>query len=238
LLTGLRSLVIPEQIADWLIATLQKSEAEARDRCSTYRDAPQPLPEPSTWEQREVLKLLIQSATWKDQHLTVEFREPSKHYADSRAQRPPTRGGSCAQESGFWDLAGRQGLEPRFTGPEPVVLPLNDLPVARGRADYSGRLPSRQTADGIGHSRAAPEQILRFAQDDRNSSRSLPEARPVIYRRSASSARRVSSLPTEGREEPDAAGAGAERSAAKATCWLGGRDSNPDSLVQSQLSYH
>src|SRR5256885_925753 len=34
-------------------------------------------------------------------------------------------------------LAGRQGLEPRFTGPEPVVLPLNDLPVARGSADYS-----------------------------------------------------------------------------------------------------
>ena len=31
------------------------------------------------------------------------------------------------------ELAGRQGLEPRFTGPEPVVLPLNDLPVARGR---------------------------------------------------------------------------------------------------------
>jgi hypothetical protein len=28
-------------------------------------------------------------------------------------------------------LAGRQGLEPRFTGPEPVVLPLNDLPVVR-----------------------------------------------------------------------------------------------------------
>ena len=29
-------------------------------------------------------------------------------------------------------MAGRQGLEPRFTGPEPVVLPLNDLPVGRG----------------------------------------------------------------------------------------------------------
>src|SRR5688500_20307552 len=25
-------------------------------------------------------------------------------------------------------LAGRQGLEPRFIGPEPIVLPLNDLP--------------------------------------------------------------------------------------------------------------
>src|SRR5262245_55472889 len=35
-------------------------------------------------------------------------------------------------------LAGRQGLEPRFTGPEPVVLPLNDLPVVRGNADYPG----------------------------------------------------------------------------------------------------
>lgn len=28
-------------------------------------------------------------------------------------------------------LAGRQGLEPRFIGPEPIVLPLNDLPVGR-----------------------------------------------------------------------------------------------------------
>ncbi len=30
-------------------------------------------------------------------------------------------------------LAGRQGVEPRFTGPEPVVLPLNDLPASAGR---------------------------------------------------------------------------------------------------------
>ncbi len=30
-----------------------------------------------------------------------------------------------------------------------------------------------------------------------------------------------------------------QRDARGATCvWLGGRDSNPDSLVQSQLSYH
>ena len=48
-------------------------------------------------------------------------------------------------------LAGRQGLEPRFTGPEPVVLPLNDLPVARGRADYSGRPGGRQTAGDAPH---------------------------------------------------------------------------------------
>ena len=27
------------------------------------------------------------------------------------------------------DLAGRQGFEPRFHGPEPCVLPLNDLPM-------------------------------------------------------------------------------------------------------------
>ena len=47
------------------------------------------------------------------------------------------------------NLAGRQGLEPRFTGPEPVVLPLNDLPVVRRIADYSRRLPPRQTRRAI-----------------------------------------------------------------------------------------
>src|SRR5438093_6736964 len=28
-----------------------------------------------------------------------------------------------------WELAGRQGFEPRYRGPEPRVLPLDDLPV-------------------------------------------------------------------------------------------------------------
>src|SRR5690242_10590300 len=42
------------------------------------------------------------------------------------------------------DLAGRQGFEPRYRGPEPRVLPLDDLPVpgalARaGTSDYSRR---------------------------------------------------------------------------------------------------
>ena len=40
-------------------------------------------------------------------------------------------------------MAGRQGLEPRFTGPEPVVLPLNDLPVVRERAGDYSRCPGR-----------------------------------------------------------------------------------------------
>src|SRR5439155_1558617 len=30
-------------------------------------------------------------------------------------------------------LAGRQGFEPRFHGPEPCVLPLDDLPARRGK---------------------------------------------------------------------------------------------------------
>ena len=39
--------------------------------------------------------------------------------------------------------------------------------------------------------------------------------------------------------EPDAGAPQAQtRSGVLATNWLGGRDSNPDSLVQSQLSYH
>ena len=67
--------------------------------------------------------------------------------------------------------------------------------------------------------------------------------------------------PSEGEEEPRAAGAerlhairqtveaasgraarrcaeGADPGQARTTVWLGGRDLNPDSLVQSQLSYH
>jgi hypothetical protein len=56
-----------------------------------------------------------------------------------------TLGGAKRSTSEAGGLAGRQGLEPRLTGPEPVVLPLNDLPVARGSADYSGRATLRQT---------------------------------------------------------------------------------------------
>jgi hypothetical protein len=44
---------------------------------------------------------------------------------------------------GFLSLAGRQGFEPRYRGPEPRVLPLDDLPVPvatlrkAGTCDYS-----------------------------------------------------------------------------------------------------
>ena len=46
--------------------------------------------------------------------------------------------------TGERSLAGRQGFEPRYRGPEPRVLPLDDLPVpvrlagADGNPDYSG----------------------------------------------------------------------------------------------------
>src|SRR5947209_3440577 len=47
-------------------------------------------------------------------------------------------------------LAGRQGLEPRFIGPEPIVLPLNDLPTIAakraGRWMVHGQKPRRQRA--------------------------------------------------------------------------------------------
>src|SRR4029450_37249 len=51
------------------------------------------------------------------------------------------------------ELAGRQGFEPRYRGPEPRVLPLDDLPVpaaARGEArtvDYSQSFPGGPKAD-------------------------------------------------------------------------------------------
>ena len=32
-------------------------------------------------------------------------------------------------------MAGRQGFEPRYRGPEPRVLPLDDLPVQSARCD-------------------------------------------------------------------------------------------------------
>ena len=48
------------------------------------------------------------------------------------ASRTPCAAGADPQRAVATILAGRQGLEPRLTGPEPVVLPLNDLPVARG----------------------------------------------------------------------------------------------------------
>ena len=48
-----------------------------------------------------------------------------------RPSRPPVRGRRRSAASAERRVAGRQGLEPRLTGPEPVVLPLNDLPVVR-----------------------------------------------------------------------------------------------------------
>src|SRR5260370_631137 len=54
-----------------------------------------------------------------------------------------------------WEVAGRQGFEPRYRGPEPRVLPLDDLPVpvamlcAVRTVDYSiapGTGPSRVAA--------------------------------------------------------------------------------------------
>ena len=36
------------------------------------------------------------------------------------------------------ELAGRQGFEPRYRGPEPRVLPLDDLPVPVGRTVAAG----------------------------------------------------------------------------------------------------
>ena len=35
----------------------------------------------------------------------------------------------------MWELAGRQGFEPRYHGPEPCVLPLDDLPLPAGVRD-------------------------------------------------------------------------------------------------------
>src|SRR5437588_11396708 len=46
--------------------------------------------------------------------------------------------GLANRRRGPCPLAGRQGVEPRFAGPEPAVLPLNDLP-ARSAGRCGGR---------------------------------------------------------------------------------------------------
>src|SRR6266851_4548953 len=43
-------------------------------------------------------------------------------------------------------LAGRQGFEPRFHGPEPCVLPLDDLPARRGKISLAESARNGQTA--------------------------------------------------------------------------------------------
>src|SRR5262245_51264577 len=55
---------------------------------------------------------------------------------------------------GMSELAGRQGFEPRYRGPEPRVLPLDDLPVsvsrdARARNSYSSRTDTGQSSAGV-----------------------------------------------------------------------------------------
>src|SRR6266550_2393960 len=44
---------------------------------------------------------------------------------------------TCILRGGLRNVAGRQGLEPRFAGPEPAVLPLNDLPAMRVYAGFA-----------------------------------------------------------------------------------------------------
>src|SRR5688572_6717211 len=95
-----------------------------------------------------------------DGRLTINPTSPSEQPACRRASRthvlslyPSTQFDYRTRESSIFrefrgnrgseKLAGRQGLEPRFTGPEPVVLPLNDLPVVRERAGDYSRCPAR-----------------------------------------------------------------------------------------------
>jgi hypothetical protein len=60
------------------------------------------------------------------------------------------RGRLAKPADGAAPVAGRQGVEPRFSGPEPLVLPLNDLPTGRnGMRMLHGAKRVRQD----GHSR-------------------------------------------------------------------------------------
>ena len=58
-------------------------------------------------------------------------------------------------------LAGKQGLEPRFHGPEPCVLPLDDFPVSREHMRIALRVERLLTgasgpAAGVQHLKIAP----------------------------------------------------------------------------------
>ena len=69
----------------------------------------------------------------------------------------PLAGANAAPEANERDvLAGRQGLEPRFTGPEPVVLPLNDLPVVRKNAGLYREITAANPAPGASSDQRIP----------------------------------------------------------------------------------
>ena len=67
------------------------------------------------------------------------IRLTADKWALGRVTLEPTRpeGGLANKRSGASPLAGRQGVEPRLSGSEPLVLPLNDLPELGGRGCYT-----------------------------------------------------------------------------------------------------
>ncbi len=72
-------------------------------------------------------------------------RKPRRSMIGEAIARRSLTGGS----ERFRELAGRQGFEPRYRGPEPRVLPLDDLPVRPG-------VLVRQELSIISHSKVAP----------------------------------------------------------------------------------
>ena len=96
----------------------------------------------------------------------TNFQESFKNEGSSTPQTPPQRGGdsepNALKDRNLGDLAGRQGFEPRFHGPEPRVLPLNDLParaaVGLRTSHYRERAPDEQAPRGL--QCGAPADIL------------------------------------------------------------------------------
>ena len=69
-------------------------------------------------EQARLIKTLVSNSTFDRGSLSL----------------PTLSRSTCWRRERNWRLAGRQGFEPRYRGPEPRVLPLDDLPVPVRRA--------------------------------------------------------------------------------------------------------
>ena len=74
--------------------------------------------------------------------------------AQNEAGLVAKKSGNPLEQKGLTKLAGRQGFEPRYRGPEPRVLPLDDLPPRSGSTReqefwiIDGRVSERQAREG------------------------------------------------------------------------------------------
>ena len=194
-LTALQTIVIPEEIAQWLTTSLRENaEEEQRDRADTIRRL-------STEAERLQARIDAMYIDKLDGKITQEFFD---------------------QKAGEWrneqERLQRRILALQGDDPAQVEETISMLGLARRAATlFPTQSPDEQ------------RELLTLLVDHatwKDGQLSVAFRPPFNALQGLSNSASPTNSGTLGERKPDSEN------------WLGGRDSNPDSLVQSQLSYH